>query len=68
MNHFVPETFAEAFDLTQRHLWFPAMEKEIERWDDRGVVTPVARPKGVKTIKGKWVYDLKVDGMGALMR
>lgn len=68
LNHFVPETFAEAFDITRRHLWFPAMEKEIERWDERGVVTPVARPKGVKTIKGKWVYDLKIDGMGALMR
>ena len=44
------------------------MEKEIERWDNRGVVTAVPRPKGIKTIKGKWVFDLKVDGDGNLLR
>jgi Reverse transcriptase (RNA-dependent DNA polymerase)/gag-polypeptide of LTR copia-type/GAG-pre-integrase domain len=68
LNKFVPSSFAEAFDITRRHLWMPAMEKEIERWDNRGVVTAVPRPKGVKTIKGKWVFDLKVDGDGNLLR
>lgn len=46
----------------------PAMNNEIERWDNRGVVTAVQRPKGIKTIKGKWVFDLKVDGDGNLLR
>ena len=68
LNKFVPRTFEEAFDLTRRHLWMPPMEKEIKRWDARGVITAVPRPKGIKTIKGKWVYDLKVDGAGNLVR
>jgi hypothetical protein len=44
------------------------MEKEIQRWDDRGVVTPVARPPGIKTIKTRWVFDEKTDGMGELLK
>jgi len=34
-------TFEEAFDLSQHHLWFLAMEKEIAQWDERSVVMAV---------------------------
>jgi hypothetical protein len=68
LNKFIPSNFREANDISRRHLWMPAMEKEIDRWDNRGVVTPVPRPNGVNTIKGKWVYDLKQDGEGNLIR
>jgi hypothetical protein len=44
------------------------MEKEIDRWDNRRVVTVVPCPNGVNTIKGKWVYDLKQDGEGNLIQ
>jgi len=44
------------------------MEKEIQCWDDRGVVTPVARLPGIKTIKTCWVFDEKTDGTGDLMK
>ena len=44
------------------------MEKEIERWNICRVVTAVPCPKGLKTIKGKWVFDLKVDGDGNLLQ
>jgi hypothetical protein len=30
LNRFVPSTFREAFDITQQHLWMPAIENEIE--------------------------------------
>jgi hypothetical protein len=30
LNRFVPSTFGEAFDITQQHLWMPAMENKIE--------------------------------------
>ena len=46
----------------------PAIEKEIKHWDTCGVVTAVAHPKGIKTIKGKWVFNLKVDGEGNLLQ
>ncbi len=36
---FIPRNFNEAFDISRRHLWFPSMVKEIDRWDERGVVT-----------------------------
>jgi hypothetical protein len=68
LNRFIPQSFYEAYDLSRRHLWFPAMEKEIQRWDDRGVVTPVARPPGIKTIQVRWVFDEKTDGVGALVK
>ena len=67
-NLFIPETFKEAFDPSRRHLWFPAMVREIQRWDDREVVTPVPRTDDVKTIKTKWVFDLKHDGDGMLKK
>jgi Reverse transcriptase (RNA-dependent DNA polymerase) len=28
----------------------------------------VPHPDGIKTIKGKWVFDLKVDGDGTLLQ
>jgi hypothetical protein len=67
-NLYVPDTFGDAFSQTRRHLWFPPMVKEIQRWDEREVVTPVPRPPNVKTIKTKWVYDLKLNGAGELIR
>jgi hypothetical protein len=36
LNKFVPLSFAEAFNVTRRHLWMPVIEKEIERWDNCG--------------------------------
>ena len=68
LNRFIPESFYEAYDISRRHLWFPTMEKEIQRWDDRGVVTPVERPPGVKTIKTRWIFDEKTDGTGGLVK
>jgi hypothetical protein len=44
------------------------MANEIQRWDDREVVTPVPQPEGIKTIKTKWVFDLKLNGDGDLIR
>ena len=67
LNKFVPQMFEEAFDLSQCHLWMPPMKKEIDQWDVQGVVTAVLCPEGVKTIKGKWIFDLKVDGDGNLI-
>jgi hypothetical protein len=67
-NLYVPETFKDAFDQTQCHLWFPVMANKIQCWDDREVVTPVPRPEGIKTIKTKWVFDLKLNGDGDLIR
>jgi len=60
-NLYVPNTFGDAFDQARRHLWYPAMVREIQRWDDRGVITPVPCPPNIKTIKTKWVFDLKED-------
>jgi hypothetical protein len=67
-NLFVPDSFSDVFDQSHCHLWFPTMVHEIQRWDDRGVVTPVPCPPDIKTIKMKWVYDLKRNGNGDLIR
>jgi len=67
-NLFIPDTFKDTFDQTCQHLWFPPMKNEIQHWDDRGVVTPVHCPEGVKTIKTNWVFDLKLNGSGKLIK
>jgi Reverse transcriptase (RNA-dependent DNA polymerase) len=67
LNRFVPSTFGEAFNITWCHLWMPAIENKIEQWDNCGVVMAVPYLKGIKTIKEKWVFDLKVDGDGNLL-
>jgi Reverse transcriptase (RNA-dependent DNA polymerase) len=46
----------------------PVMENKIEQWDNCGVVTAVSCSEGIKTIKGKWVFDLKIDGDGNLLQ
>lgn len=66
LNRFIPQSFYEAYELSHHHLWFPAMEKEIQHWDDCGVVMPVARPPGIKVIQVRWVFDEKTDGVGLL--
>jgi hypothetical protein len=67
-NLYVPNMFGDAFDQACRHLWYPAMVREIQHWDDRGVVTPVPCPPNIKTIKMKWVFDLKLNRDGELIR
>jgi hypothetical protein len=44
------------------------MVKKIQSWDDREVVTSVLQPPNVKTIKMKWVYDLKLNRAEELIR
>ena len=68
LNRFIPQSFYEAYDISHCHLWFLTMQKEIQSWDDRGVVTPVARLPGIKMIKRRWVFDEKTDGMGDLVK
>jgi len=67
-NLYVLDTFGDAFNQTHQHLWYPPMVKEIQCWDDREVVTPVPCPPNIKTIKTKWVFDLKLNGAGELIR
>ena len=41
---------------------------EIQHWDEHEVVTPVPHSENIKTIKMKWVFDLKCNGAGELIR
>lgn len=53
-NLFIPKSHCEALDLSRRHLWYPAMETEIAKWDEKDVVTPIACPPNIKTIDLLW--------------
>jgi hypothetical protein len=60
-NLYVSGTFGNTFDKTHQHLWHSLMVKKIQCWDDRVVVTPVSCLPDIKTIKTKWIFDLKLN-------
>jgi hypothetical protein len=46
----------------QRKEWFAACKEEIEALQQRGVIELVELPHGRKTVKCRWVFDVKSDG------
>jgi hypothetical protein len=48
--------------------WVPPMQAEFNQLEDRGVWKRVDLPAGEHAIDGMWVYDLKVDGDGNVLK
>ena len=66
-NRLIPKSYEEAMEPLRKHLWIPAMEKEMLKWVARGVVNEVPKTKDMKPIKVMWVFDLKDDTNGKLI-
>jgi hypothetical protein len=61
----IPRSYREA--MREPEKWGPAMRKEIDQLEARGVWKLVDLPKGKQAIDGMWVYDVKVDGEGKII-
>jgi hypothetical protein len=64
--HAIPRSYREAMRESEK--WMPAMQAEIDQLEQRGVWELVILPKGERAIDGMWVYDVKVDGAGELLK
>ncbi|KAJ7869334.1 hypothetical protein B0H14DRAFT_3580658 [Mycena olivaceomarginata] len=62
----VPRSYQEAMRESQK--WMPAMQAEIDQLEARGVWKLVDLPEGERAIEGMWVYDVKVDGEGKVLK
>ena len=64
-SHYIPKDYDDAVSCLEKDKWIQAIEKEQsalssnETWD---IVHISTMPKGCKPIKGKWVFDIKLDG------
>jgi hypothetical protein len=60
-----PESFEEA---AQKELWVQSMKDEVNALKNRGVWRVVPTPGGVRLIKSKYVYRVKKDWTGRVVK
>lgn len=61
-------TFNEASNGVESEKWKKAMEAEIESLNENGTWKLVDLPKGKKPIRNKWVFKMKTDANGIIIR
>lgn len=64
----VPYIYEEAIDSSEAEKWKRAMEDEIKSLNENQFSNLVQLPEGRKSIKTKWVFDLKVDSKEVVIR
>jgi hypothetical protein len=62
----IPRNYYEA--MREPEKWVPPMQAEFDQLKTRGVWKRVDLPAGERAIDGMWVYDLKVDGDGNVLK
>lgn len=61
-QRFIPKNYRQARKQANFEIyWLPAMKKQVQALEDRGVYTLVPRTSDVDVLPGKWVYDEKLD-------
>ena len=62
-------SISEACNLTRQHeVWRSAMVEELSTIENNKMWTLVKAPRGIKPIRVKWVYRLKRDQTGAVVK
>ena len=62
------ESLKEVLSHPEKSQWMKAMHKEIRSLQKNGTYKLVELPKGKRPLKCKWVFKLKKDGNGKLVR
>jgi hypothetical protein len=62
----IPRSYRDA--MREPEKWMPPMQAEFNQLEDRGVWKRVDLPPGEHAIDGMWVYDLKVDSDGNVVK
>lgn len=63
-----PTSYKHAMSTPEADAWRQAMREEIQALEKLGVYRCVPCPKGVKPLKGKWVYKNKLGDRNQLLR
>lgn len=63
-----PTNFKEALECKDRNLWMEAMQEELEAIKENNTWELMELPKGRKAIGSKWVYKIKRDNKGEVLR
>jgi hypothetical protein len=63
-----PQSYREAIESADAPEWRKAMEDEMNSLKKLGVCKIVECPKGVKPLKGKWVYKNKLGDQNQVLR
>ena len=56
----VPDTFEQAMNSTDRHLWLQAIDSEILSHITNGTLLACDLPKGRKAVPLSWVFKIKI--------
>jgi len=69
MNIHFPYTYKQAISCKYSKHWIKAMRSEIQNFYDNDIMTFIKHlPKGVKPTSTKWVYTLKKDDNGNIIK
>ena len=63
-----PKQYKDAIQSPEAQEWKKAMKEEMDSMERLGVWKVVPRPKGVATLKGRWVYKNKLGDNNQLIR
>ncbi|XP_048323873.2 retrovirus-related Pol polyprotein from transposon TNT 1-94 [Ziziphus jujuba] len=63
-----PESFQEAVSHQEKEKWLQAMQDEMESLQKNHTYELVELPTGKKALKNKWVFKLKKDGSGRVVK
>jgi hypothetical protein len=64
----IPKHFGEAMTSAQREYWKQAMQEELDAIEECDTFEAVNRPEGAKSIPLIWVYAVKTDEFGDVVR
>ena len=63
-----PKQYKDAIQSPEAQQWKKAMKEEMDSMERLGVWKIVPRPKGITTLKGRWVYKNKLGDNNQLIR
>ncbi|SGY29905.1 BQ5605_C002g01094 [Microbotryum silenes-dioicae] len=64
----IPKTFDEAMKSPYRNHWIEAMVSELLQFDHHGVFQEVTWHEGIRVLGTIWVYNIKRDANGKIIR
>ena len=65
---FVPRSYRQAMESNDRLLWKAEMDEEKERFVANKVYRLVKRPEGERVLPGMWLFKVKLDEHGRVVR
>ena len=67
-SYFIPKTYAQAIACEDSAHWIKAMEEELAGLNDAGCFEVEILPEGANAIPSKWIFTVKTDSLGRLVR